>query len=393
MMIKFLLNDLKESDKAIFVDMVPYIFEKIKNVKKNDDFIEIECDDEDVPIIHGKLEELKEMVTTSNDGNITTKVIKEYPASAPVYQGDVFGQLEEKGCIKELATGAFSYSGIYLDIYRYFERKISEYAFECFPDIKEQVFPVLFPVKEYHKGRYFENFPHYMMFQTKLNNSVETYGKFMSRSNAHCDCSDIHMDTSNPQNVLRHAACAPVYPMLQDKTLSKTEAFFVSGRCFRNEESNVETLSRLNEFLMMEYVFVGKEESLLKNIEKAEKLTQFWFDEFGLQGKIETANDSFFASNYKKLKYFQLIGNSKLEYKIFVPESKKYISTCSANFHRSHFSKPYNIRNQDGNLCYTACYAFGIDRLAFALLSQKGLDVNQWDRKTFNEINKYVSIK
>ena len=38
---------------------------------------------------------------------------------------------------------------------------------------------------------------------------------------------------------------------------------------------------------------------------------------------------------------------------------------------------------------YTACFAFGVERLTYALLCQKGLDVSKWDEKTVQELKKY----
>lgn len=144
---------------------------------------------------------------------------------------------------------------------------------------------------------------------------------------------------------------------------------------------------------MKEFVFIGVEEDLEYYIEKSKELVRFWIKKFCLNAKCETANDSFFASNYKKLRYFQLIGNSKLEYKILIPNNNEYISCCSANYHRTHFSKAYNIRTYSKNYCYTACFAFGIERLTYAFLSQKGLDINKWDENTINEIKKYTNIE
>ena len=103
--------------------------------------------------------------------------------------------------------------------------------------------------------------------------------------------------------------------------------------------------------------------------------------------RIETANDSFFASSYKKLKIFQLMGDSKQEFRMYQPGSGTYCAVSSANAHRTHFSKEYNITNDKG-YCYTACLAFGVERLAYSLLCQKGLDVSKWDEKTRKEILK-----
>lgn len=394
-MFEFVTEKISKNDIDIFFDMIPYVSSKISKVEKCTNCAVIYCQDENNEEIRSELDKLVSIIDSMKNSNLETVIMEDYTSNDTINKNDVFIKLIENRCVRELAPGVFSYSGLFLKIYEYFEKKIDEYAYKNFDNITEEVYPVLFPVSEYIKGRYFENFPHYIMFQTKVNNNIETYEKFMSKKSL-CTCMDeILEETAVPKNVLRHATCAPVYPSLENSILKADElkCFLVSGKCFRNEELNIKELSRLNEFYMKEFVFVGNTEKIDSFIERSKELVRFWVDIFSLNSKCETANDSFFASNYKKLKYFQLIGNSKLEYKFLIPNNEEYISCCSANYHRTHFSKPYNIKNEKDEYCYTACFAFGIERLTYAFLSQKGLDIEKWDKDTFDEIIKYVDIK
>lgn len=393
-MFKFTVEDLKKDDLRVFVDMIPYISSKIKSFDKNQNEIIISCEDEHNEEIKKELTRLLNIINSMQDAELDNVVVEDFTEKAILNSENIFTKLIENKMVRELAPGVFSYSGLFLRIYEYFDKKINEYAYKNFEEVSEEVYPVLFPVAEYIKGGYFENFPHYIMFQTKLNNNIDTYEKFTSQKSP-CSCMDeVLEETSLPKNVLRHATCAPVYPSLENHVLkeNETKCFLVSGRCFRNEESNIKELSRLNEFNMKEFVFVGKGDNLEHYIKQSKKLVEFWINTFGLNSKCETANDSFFASNYKKLKYFQMIGNSKLEYKILIPDNNEYISCCSVNYHRTHFSKPYNIKNVNGEYCYTACFAFGIERLVYAFLSQKGLDIKLWDAETVEEIKEYVDL-
>jgi len=120
-------------------------------------------------------------------------------------------------------------------------------------------------------------------------------------------------------------------------------------------------------------------------LEKARALWNEWIEIFRLDCTIETANDSFFASNYKKLKIFQVLGDSKQEFRVRITHNDAFCAVSSSNVHRTHFTKEYNIRNE-GSYCQSACFAFGIERLAYALLSQKGIDPDKWDEATRKEI-------
>lgn len=384
---------LETYDLETFCEMIPYISSKILSYEKKDDSVVINCSDEYNDEILSELKKLNDMLSSTNLGSLSESVLEDYTDNNSYVNRDIFNELLKKEFVREISNGAFCYSGLFLKIYNYFDKKIKQYAFEQFDNIREEIYPILYPVEEYIKGGYFENFPHYMMFQSKFKNNIETYERF-SKLKCSCGCEDLGNYTTCPKNVLRHAACAPVYPYMENKVLKKDEgiSFFVSGKCFRNEETNLSELSRVNEFLMKEYVFIGNNEFITENIEKSKELARFWIKKFKLNAKSQNANDSFFASNFKKLKYFQIIGNSKVEYKFLVPNTEKYISCCSANFHRTHFSKPYNIKNESGEYCYTACFAFGIERLTYSLLSQKGLDFEKWDEEILEEISKYERL-
>jgi hypothetical protein len=136
---------------------------------------------------------------------------------------------------------------------------------------------------------------------------------------------------------------------------------------------------------MKEFVCIGTLEQTLDMIKSARALWEEWIDTFNLNCTIETANDSFFASNYKKLKIFQILGDSKQEFRVYIPDGDFFCAVSSSNVHRTHFTKTYNIHN-DNSFCQSSCFAFGVERLSYALLSQKGVDIDKWDEATRKEI-------
>ncbi|MCR5581254.1 MAG: hypothetical protein K6F66_06655 [Pseudobutyrivibrio sp.] len=391
------LDDVAE--KKFFCEMITYISECIEEYKVAEDYttVELKFNEEYENEVVIKLNNLKDMANKQLVGEqkkLDIKTLEDYTANEPIQRENVFPQLIEKGSIYSLADGSYAYGDIFLKVYTYFEKKIDEFGYEHFDswNIEEQRMPVLYSLKGYEEGGYFETFPHHIMFESVLKNDLDVIDQFSK--NGLKEENEIQQ-VSFPDNVLRTATCAPVYKFLQNQVIpsDSVRCFLVSGRCFRNEGSNVKTLQRLKEFYMKEYVFVGDQDRIDNGIEEAKGLWRYWIDVFGLKAKIDTANDSFFANNYKKLKLFQLLGQSKQEYKIYIPCEEDYISCGSANFHRTHFSKRYRIYDGDeSKLANSGCFAFGVDRLAYALLSQKGIDSSKWDESTRNEISKYVNI-
>ena len=69
---------------------------------------------------------------------------------------------------------------------------------------------------------------------------------------------------------------------------------------------------------------MGTAEQCEESVKKAKRLWLEWIRVFGLNCRISTATDSFFASNYKKLKLFQILGNSKQEFKR-LPSGERYV--------------------------------------------------------------------
>lgn len=387
------LNGFNEENSEFFVQMLPYVSVNIEHIGKENNRVEITASEEHKEEIEEKCERLKKMIVSGRLGGkeIPIKTLDNYSDRVTLNNDSIFDKLIESGSVKKMCNGVYAYSGIFLSIFRYFDRKIDEFGFSEYEGIEEYEFPVLYPIDKYKKGRYFENFPHYIMFQTVMKNDINVLDRFAEKGTSD---PSIFEEMKKPQNVLRNAACVPVYDMLSGAVVKndKPSVFLVKGRCFRNEADNIFELARLNEFTMKEYVFVGTPDQCYEYVSRAKKLWQFWIDNLGINCKIDTANDSFFASNYRKLKLFQILGDSKQEFKWFLPDSEKYIACASANFHRTHFTKPYDIRNEEGSYCNSACFAFGIERLAYAFLCQNGLEPEKWNADVLKEINKYVKL-
>lgn len=390
----------KLAEKAFFCDMITYISEYIQKTELSEDksYIYIYCEDQYVDKVQQGISQLEEMMNKKllgNEDGIDIQTIKDYSDRSTLCKEDIFQQMINSGMVYSLAEGSYAYSGTFLKVFKYFERKVEEYGLSCFEErgIEEQYVPALFSVDGYDEGGYFETFPHHIMFESVMKSDINVLSEF---SETGWNNGSVFKNIKNPDCVLRTATCAPVYKHLKNTVIGENsvKTYLVSGKCFRNEGANVKNLSRLKEFYMTEYVFIGNAKHISECMLKAKEIWEYWMEVFNLNCKVETATDSFFANNYKKLKMFQLLGQSKQEFKLYIPGENQYISCGSANYHRTHFTKRYHICEGDENkLANSACFGLGIDRLAYALLSQKGLDITKWDEKTIREVSKYVNLK
>jgi seryl-tRNA synthetase len=381
-------------DLLFFQEMLPYVSEYITAYKLQKGQVVIDYSDEkQKEQIIAKLAILKELTgqkVIQDSGKAQTKVFLDRTAVRCRNAAPVFETLATTGALYECGEGIFAYGGALLKLLRYFSAKTREMGINQF-GATEYEFPDLFPVVPFQQGGYFETFPHHIMFQTTLRNDIEVLNEF-SRTGWE-DGNRTLKNINTPVNVLKNAACGPIYPMLAQHDIGpEMQVYYTLGRCFRNEAANIFELARLNEFSMAEVVFIGKDDLIRAGMEKAKQLWYYWIDLFNLNCVIESANDSFFAGNYKKLKFFQKIGDSKIELKLLLPHCGQYIACSSANYHRTHFSKKYDIRSGEG-FCHTACIAFGMERLAYAFLCQHGCEPEHWDQPIWDEINRYTEGK
>lgn len=92
-----------------------------------------------------------------------------------------------------------------------------------------------------------------------------------------------------------------------------------------------------------------------------------------LTGDISVANDSFFISSYSKLKLAQKLGCNKYEARILIPGTNENIAVASFNNHQNFFSKRFNfsVKNKD---TVSSCVGFGLERLAFGIVSHHGVN-------------------
>jgi hypothetical protein len=94
----------------------------------------------------------------------------------------------------------------------------------------------------------------------------------------------------------------------------------------------------------------------------------------GLAHQVAPASDPFFGRVGKLLASTQLEEAAKFELLVQMGPQANLVACMSFNYHRTHFGKIWELRTADGETAHTACAAFGIDRLALALVHKYGVD-------------------
>ncbi|GAB3392759.1 amino acid--[acyl-carrier-protein] ligase [Humibacter soli] len=176
--------------------------------------------------------------------------------------------------------------------------------------------------------------------------------------------------------VMASAACHPLYARLTGVVPEEGKRYEVQGYCFRHEPSIDPT--RMQSFRMHEFVYVGDATGSLEHRAR-------WLDRavdlltgLGLDVGVEEANDPFFGRAGRMLAANQRAGAAKYEVTCAVSSTQVLTAIASANYHETHFGDAFDIRSADGEVARSACAAFGLERIALALLRRHSLDVAAW---------------
>lgn len=185
---------------------------------------------------------------------------------------------------------------------------------------------------------------------------------------------DWHAEQRISDLVLLPAACYPVYASLEGAALSEPSKFAVEATCFRQELTSEP--GRLRSFRMVELVTVATEEYCLQWRAHWLERVADWLTAMALQVSIELADDPFFGPGRKLYQAAQR--KQELKYELKVPVADELVqAVASANFHKDHFGETFEI-TADGALANTSCMAFGLERIALALINVHGPQLAEW---------------
>ncbi|GAA1957843.1 hypothetical protein [Kitasatospora viridis] len=188
------------------------------------------------------------------------------------------------------------------------------------------------------------------------------------------DGGDWHREQRIGDLVLLPAACYPVHASLAGRELAEPVRFAVEAACFR-QELTAET-GRLRSFRMAELVTAGTERHCLAWRERWLGRVGDWLAGLGLRPAVEVADDPFFGRSARLYQAAQRMQQLKFELRVELGPGLVQ-AVASANIHKDHFGEAFGF-TAEGAPGQTACTAFGLERIALALLHAHGPRPSQW---------------
>lgn len=306
------------------------------------------------------------------------EVLEDHSNHPTPYDRDPMPELLKRGEVSQEETGVFTFGPLFSRLIDYFETRFLELA-DSF-DAQPYRFPTLMSARMLDRVDYFRAFPHSLTFATHLREDLDIINEFSEQASYEEGGLKTSPDAfSRIRALLSPAVCYHLYFSLADSTLPTDHMIATAvGNCFRYESTNLSSLERLWDFTMREVIFIGSKDFVLEKRDQARDFMRPIMEDLGLAYLVESANDPFFVGEFRKQAAFQNAFQLKYEIRARLPFKDDTLAIGSYNYHQDFFGRNLNISLPDGSPIHTGCAAFGLERFAFAFLSQYGLDSSSW---------------
>jgi seryl-tRNA synthetase len=283
--------------------------------------------------------------------------------------------------LHELGSGSFAYFGFFANLLQKIDSFFLNIAIQ--DGASPFLCPSTLPVEDLIACDYVTSFPHHLRFISDVipgGNSLDSIRNWNGLS-------DIPSSNNVPREILSPTVCHFLFSSLRNNSYhQKMKTYTSVAACHRNEGSRIKALARQNTFRMREFVALGPNDSILEWRKSALEQSRDLFNRWQLNFRVAVASDPFFGPEGIQKQVFQSFRQSKYELELFLPHQRNWIAGASFNNHQNKLCKDFHIGNSE-NWSHSACAAFGLERIALALLSQFGMTPTNWPTTLKEDLN------
>lgn len=283
---------------------------------------------------------------------------------------DPFPELLLNKDVRRHAPGIFTFQGDFLRLMRALDEYFRAYALGL--NAVEQAYPPTVLTRSMVRSGYLGNFPHHALLVSSVRRAADSAGQGAKGPPTTGDLAD-------PEQMLAPTVCYRCFEaMIGEKVPAVGAIFTGTAHCNRNEGFIDDNLTRLQSFLMREIVFFNTAEGITELRGRIIDHARAAVTEWGLTVRASTASDPFFMTANQSKRGYQTLMQLKYEMQIFLPHSGAWLSCMSFNDHQTSLVVPYEIEAETGGPLASGCVGYGLERLAYAILSQHGGDPERW---------------
>jgi seryl-tRNA synthetase len=249
---------------------------------------------------------------------------------------------------------------------------------------EEWIFPRITPLEIMEKALpiYLEKIPDGMFYVCQPPRDPNAFKEFKQDfvKNGKVDRGALKNILKMPDYVLEPAQCIPFYQYFENQKVDyPVKAMdYMGGWTWRNEAGGVEGIIKTNEFLRMEFVYLGTPEQVRKiRMELLEETTKY-VEELGLEYRWVIGAPFYIVGDETKdgirVDPNNLDEIPTIDLEVLLPYNNKWLEVTAFNVHGNKYTKAFKIKAKNGNELWTGCTGFGITRWLAVLLAQKGFD-------------------
>ena len=287
---------------------------------------------------------------------------------------DPFPELLRKRNVRRHAPGIFTFEGDFLRLMCALDGYFRAYALEI--HAVEQAYPPTVLTRSMAKSGYLGNFPHHALLVAGVKRAAESVRQETKPSGA--PAAD---DLADPQQMLAPTVCYRCFEAMIGEKIGDSAIFTGTAHCNRNEGFIDDNLTRLQSFLMREIIFFGATDEVGELRRQILEHARAAIEDWGLTARAVTASDPFFMSANQGKRGYQTLMQLKYEMQLALPHDGTWLSCMSFNDHQGSLVGPYDIQAERGGALTSGCVGYGLERLAYAILCQHGIDRESWPRR------------
>lgn len=303
-------------------------------------------------------------------------------------EGDPYEYLASTGQVVMSLPGVPIFRGEFLRVHNGIDMFLRRYALDL--GCREEKYPTTLSTLSLLKSGYLQGFPQHALLVGAIHHDMDSLQAIARDPDKYNNVQSVDTLVSNHGQILAPTVCGHCFEALKGQTLAEKNLLVTAtAHCHRHEGKNHNSLERLQTYTMREIVFFGDtdfvrywQERILEDLKRI-------FSEWGLRWRVLVASDPFFVTGREQKRAFQTAFRLKYELQVYLPHSGQWIAAASFNHHQDGLVKSYELKPAGdlGAPLQSGCFGLGLERLAYALYAQKGIDIQNWPAALINDLN------